>query len=236
MALASLAGALLIAIVIYSVSHPSHPEIPKVVIGGSDDVYYSHEATAADAQALGQALEHTGFFNGRGTGVLLSKSASGTIISFTVNEGAWDHPQTISSFEEIARRVASSIGGFPLEVRLCDSKWGVHRQLAVGRVLAGAKDEVYYYGSATQAQADALGRALKSAGYLADKGASVVLSKDDATTSIGFVLGNGAWNDPATITAFETLTRKIAPSIGGLPIDLRLMSPEMEIKREANVR
>lgn len=228
-ALPCAAGAVLIGIAVYSGLHQSNNAIPKVVVGG-DDVYYTHAATAAEARTLGEALQHTGFFSGTGAGVLLSKGSAGTIVSFVLNEGAWDHAATVFSFEEIGRRVASSVGGFPIEVRLCDVKWGVHKQVAVGRVAAGSHDEVYYYASATAAQAEGLGRALQGAGYFIDSGASVVLSKD-GVTSIGFVLGNGAWNDARTIAGFEALVRQVAPSVGGAPVDLHLLSPEMEIEK-----
>ena len=230
--LACIAGAALVAIVVYSATHPtSHEGISKVAIGPSDNVYYTHAATSGDAQALGQALQRSGFFNGSGASVLLSKGTSGTIVSFVLNEGTWDHPITVFSFEEIARRAADAMGGFPIHVRFCDTKWGVHKEAIVGRALIGTKDEVYYYGSATENEAEALGRALKQAGYFVDAGASVVLSKDNVRY-IGFVLGNGAWNQPGTVAGFETLARKVAPSIGGLPVNLQLLSPEMEIEKE----
>ncbi len=90
---------------------------------------------------------------------------------------------------------------------------------------------MYYYGSATAPEAEALGRALKSDGYLVDSGASVVLSKD-GVTSISFVVGDGAWEQPGTVSAFEGLVRKVAPSVGGLPIDLRLLNASMEVEKE----
>jgi hypothetical protein len=229
--LAAAAGVALVVILVYSASHTSNREVPKAIIGTNDAVYYSHAATKSDAELLGHALQVTGFFNNRGTSVLLSKGTSGTIVSFALNDGAWDHPGTVLSFEEIARRVAGSVGGFPIHARLCDSKWGVHKEVIVGKVTAGVRDEVYYYGSATAPEAEALGRALKSNGYLVDSGASVVLSKD-GVTSIAFVLGDGAWDRPGTVSAFEGLARKVAPSVGGLPIDLRLLNSSMEVEKE----
>jgi hypothetical protein len=229
--LAAVSGVVLAAIVFYSATHQSNRAVPKVIVGTNDAVYYSHAATKADAESLGHALQLTGFFNNRGTGVLLSKSTSGTIVSFALNDGAWDHPGTVLSFEEIGRRVAGSIGGFPIQVRLCDVKWGVHKEVVVGRVIAGVRDEVYYYGSATAPEAEALGRALQSNGYLVDSGASVMLSKD-GVTSISFVLGDGAWNRAGTVSAFEGLARKVAPSVGGLPVDLRLLNSSMEVEKE----
>jgi hypothetical protein len=229
--LAAAAGIALAVIVFYSVSHPSDRTLPKVIVGTNDAVYYSHAAAKADAESLGHALQLTGFFNNRGTSVLLSKGTSGTIVSFALKDGAWDHPETVRSFEEIGRRIAGSLGGYPIHVRLCDLKWGVHKEVAVGKIIAGVRDEVYYYGSATMPEAEALGRALQSNGYLVDSGASVVLSKD-GVTSISFVLGDGAWNRLGTVSAFEDLVRKVAPSVGGLPVNLRLLNSNMEIEKE----
>jgi hypothetical protein len=232
------AGATLAAIVIYSAANSSsHHRISNFPNGPSDHVYYTLATTNADAQALGQALKRTGFFNGRGHSVMLSKGTSGTIISFVLNDGAWDDPIALLTFEGIACRVAASIGGFPLQVRLCDAKWRVRKEAPVGRALVGTKDEVFYCGAATADEAEALGRALKKENYLVDAGASIVLSKDNVI-SIGFVLGiKGAWDMPQLVAAFETLARNVAPSVGGLPIDLQLLSTDMKIRKGvANLR
>lgn len=224
-------GAALVAIVVFSATHPANREAAKVTIQTRDAVYYSHAATKEDAEALGAALQMSGFLNDRGTSVMLSKGTSGTILSFGLSDGGWDHPMTVTSFEEIARRCANAIGGFPIHVRLCDSKWGVHKEVIVGKVEAGGKDEVYYYGSAAEAEAEALGRALQGAGYFTGAGASVTLTKDNGT-AIGFVLGDRAWDLQGTVTGFETMVRKVAPVVGGGPVNLRLLNEQMEIEKE----
>jgi hypothetical protein len=166
---------------------------------------------------------------------LLSKGTAGTIVSFVVNEGAWDHPATVYSFEEIGRRIAPVVGGFPIQLRLIDAERALRRELTVGRVAIGAKDEVYYFGSASEAEATALGHALQSARFLVDQGASVVLSKGDGT-GISFVLDEGAWERPDAVAGFERLVRQVAASVGGLPIRVRLLSPRMEPKKEWTVK
>jgi len=70
---------------------------------------------------------------------------------------------------------------------------------------------------------------------LKDLGVSVVIAKDGGT-AIGFVVGEGVWQQPQTVAEFERLARRVAPSIGGLPVRVRLLSPEMEIKKEVDVR
>lgn len=234
-------GLALIATLVAWSLHPSRrPPTPKVIIGTRDEVYYYRAATKEDAQALGQALVRIGFLNDRGTTVLLSKGTAGTVISFVVNAGAWDHPATVYSFEEIARRIAPAVGGFPLKVRLIDSARTLRKELTVGRVAIGARDEVYYFASTTEIAPDAiaaaaLGHALQTAGFFVDRGASVVLSQGDGT-GISFVLDEGAWERPEAAAGFERLVRQIAASVGGLPIQVRLLNPRMEPRKEWTVR
>jgi len=207
----------------------------KVIIGSKDEVYYSHAATKEEAQVLGQALKAIGFFGDRGTSVFLSKGSGGTVVSFVVIRGAWRDPDAVLNFEEIGRRVAPSVGGFPIKVRLMDAARSVLREMAVGRAIIGARDEIYYLGAATDADAEALGRALKSAGFLEDKGVSVVLAKGDST-AISFVVAEDVWERPETVAEFESLARRAAASVGGLPLVLRLLNPAMEVKREVAVQ
>jgi hypothetical protein len=214
--------------------HP-RPSIPKVVVGMKDEVYYTRGATIGDATALGHALENTGFFSDRGMSVLLSKNKGVTALSFVLGEGAWNHADTVAGFEEIGRRVATSIGGFPIEVHLVDSAWTVRKSVEVGKAIIGARDAVYYFGSATEGDARALGQALRDAGYLADLGVSVVVSKGDGA-AIGFVVGDGVWERPEAVAGFERLARRVAPSIGGLPIRVKLLNAEMETKKEMAVQ
>jgi hypothetical protein len=230
--LASGIGLALLATIAVWVLHPSgQARNLKIIAGTKDEVYYSHAATKEDAESLGQALKATGFFNDRGTTVLLSKGTAGTVVSFALNQDAWNRPDTVFSFEEIARRVAPSIGGFPVIVRLSDSVWSLRKQVVVGKAIIGARDEIYYFGSATEAEAKALGQALASEGFLVDAGASVVLSKDGGT-AISFVVGDGVWARPEAVAGFELLVRRVAASVGGLPIELRLLNSGMEIEKD----
>jgi len=96
-------------------------------------------------------------------------------------------------------------------------------------------DEFYYSGSATEKDARALGEALESKGYLADQGASVALEKGKNGTIITFAIRDGAWND-VDMSAIETACREVAPSVGGLPITLRLMTIRWEIKKERLIK
>ncbi|MGB9334026.1 MAG: hypothetical protein WCB14_03375 [Candidatus Acidiferrales bacterium] len=103
------------------------------------------------------------------------------------------------------------------------------------KLIVGSKDEVYYSGSATKQDAQALGEALKTVGYFQDKGFSVVLSKDKDGTAISFVVKEGVWDDAAMQAGFEQIGRQLAPSVGGLPIKVRLMDSSRATKKEIAV-
>src|ERR1700679_3109822 len=89
--LASGVGFALLATIVAWGLHPSRELVnSKVVIGARDQVYYSHAATKEDAESLGQALKGIGFFNDRGTTVLLSKGKAGARVSSALPGGRGD--------------------------------------------------------------------------------------------------------------------------------------------------
>jgi hypothetical protein len=227
-------GAALLAAIVSGVIAMHSSREPKVAIGKNDEVYYYRRATKEDALALGHALQGTGFFNDRGTSVLLWMGGGPTIVSFVMDDGAWDHPHAISNFTEIGRRIAMSVGGFPIQVRLIDSRRNTRKEMIVGKAIIGTKDVVYYFGAAVDADARALGSALRSAGYFTDQGVTVALLKGEGTV-ISFVVQQGLWNQPAAIATLDRLVRQIAPSVGGLPVDLRLLDRDMAIRKEVTV-
>jgi hypothetical protein len=208
---------------------------PKVVIGKHDEIYYYRRATREDALALGHALQSTGFFNDRGTSVLLWMGGGPTIVSFIVSDGAWDRPNTISNYTEIGRRVAASVGGFPIQVHLVDAGRVVRKKMNVGKTVIGAKDVVYYFGDATDLEARTLGEALRSTGYFTDKGVSVSVLNGEGTV-LSFVVQDGLWDSPAALATLDRLVRQVAPAAGGLPIKLRMLDRNMAVKQELMVQ
>ena len=114
------------------------------------------------------------------------------------------------------------------------------------KVVIGTKDEVYYTGKATEAEALALGNALKANGYFQDKGTSVFLNKEQQgsstanstgamNTSISMVVQEGAWDDPAILTKEEEVVREAANTVGGLPIHVRVIDANEVVHRQGVV-
>jgi hypothetical protein len=122
---------------------------PKIVYGINDEIYFTERATSEDAKVLAQALRKIGYFHDRGNTVVLAKGDEGTIVSFVLVEGAWSRADAAGSFEEIGRRIAPAVGGFPILVRLIDSARVTKKELTIGKSVIGTRDEVYYFGSAT---------------------------------------------------------------------------------------
>ena len=100
------------------------------------------------------------------------------------------------------------------------------------KVTIGTKDQVIYSGQATKDQATALGNALKVADYFQDRGVTVLLSKGSNGTVISYVVLDGVWDKPDMVSDFETLTRGVASTVGGLPINIQLMNLTQTVEKE----
>jgi hypothetical protein len=157
------------------------------------------------------------------------------VVSFVVDADACEHPHVVSNFTEIGRRIAMSVGGFPIQVHLVDAGRNIRRKMNVGKLTIGTKDVAYYFGDANNGDASALGEALRTAGYFTGQGATVALLKGEGTV-ISFVVQDGFWNEPAVTATLQRLVRQIAPAVGGLPIEVRLLDRNMDIKQTAAVR
>jgi hypothetical protein len=204
----------------------------KLLIGTTDQVIYSGIATKADAAALGNVLKSNDYFQDRGASVLLNEGFGSRTISFVVQDGVWNQAGMLSSFEELAREVAPTVGGLPVQVHLVDSTGNVEATSTVGEVSFDGGDRVYYAGSATKAHAQALGRWFKSKGFFRGKGVNVFLTRHDDGTTLAFVIADGVWNNPNKVSNFEAIVRDIAPMVGGLPIDMHLVNTQLELKKD----
>jgi hypothetical protein len=103
------------------------------------------------------------------------------------------------------------------------------------RLVVGTKDEVYFMGTATKEDAQALGEALKKAGFFQDHGVTVILSKDQDGTAVSFVVKDGIWDDASMVAGFQELGRGLAPAVGGFPIKVRLINNLKQTKKEIDL-
>ena len=203
-----------------------------IVIGTKDQVIYSGLANRAEATSLGNVLKSDEYFLDRGSSVLLDKGFGSTTISFAVQDGIWNQEGTLSSFEELTREVAPAVGGLPIEVNLIDTSGNVEATSTVGEVGFGGSNGIYYEGSATKHEAQALGQQLESMGFFRRNGANVFLTRHDDGTTLAFVVVGEAWNNPTKVSSLEAIVREVAPTVGGLPINLRLVDTQLQVKKD----
>ena len=104
------------------------------------------------------------------------------------------------------------------------------------RLVVGTKDEIYYSGTATEAEAKSLGQGLLDDHYFTDKGYSVGLIKNSSGTTVSFVVADKTWDNAQMVEAFKTIVRDNASHVGGLPIKLKLMNTETDVKKEVDVK
>jgi len=203
-----------------------------VTVGTKDQVFYLGAATKADAAALGNALKGDSYFQNRGVTVLLEKGNGGTTISFVVQNGAWNQPGVLSSFEQIAWQAAAAVGGYPVQVHLVNRDREVEKTSTVGEAAFDGGDAVFYEGNGTQAQAQALGQQLKALGFFRGNGANVFVTEHDDGTTLTFVVAETAWDDPDAVKDFEEIAREVAPAIGGLPLHMQLDDSTLTVKKD----
>jgi hypothetical protein len=94
---------------------------------------------------------------------------------------------------------------------------------------------VYYEGYSTLADGQALAQKLQSVGFFVGKGYNVFLKKHTSGTTLAFVVVDGAWNDASNVTYFENLTRSVAPTIGGFPIDMRIVNSTIVVEKDETI-
>jgi hypothetical protein len=205
----------------------------KVMIGTKDDVRYSGTATEAEAKALGESLKTQSYLQDQGATVVLAKAADGATVSFVVQDGVWDSDDNYPVFEHMVRTAAPAVGGYPIKLQFLNTKLEVKKEMVVHPYLTvGANDVIGYSGTATEQEAKALGEQLKSIGYLQDHGTTVLLSKGAGGTVVGFVVKDGSWNDEDTVAKFEENGHSVAPSVGGVPIKVRMLNTVLRKQKE----
>jgi hypothetical protein len=205
-------------------------------IGDKDEIRYSGSVSRQQAQALAGRLKEIGYFTNRGAEVLLKNDNAGRQVSFVVQDGAWDEPETLASFEEIGRAIAPSVGGFPLKIELMNTGLTVKTDSVLGKLTYAGEDTLYYSGSATDADAKSVGNSLKSARIFTGQSTVVFLSKHLFETAISFVVKDGTWDDPSQVRIFERIVRQVAGSAGELPIRLRLLNTSLQLQKEIIVQ
>ena len=98
------------------------------------------------------------------------------------------------------------------------------------------KESVNYSGNATEADAKALGEALKADGYLSGKNeVDVLLKKSDKDGTVVSFVGEWNWTDEKVVSAFQQIGADIAAKGLGKPLTIRLLDTHLNSKNEIKV-
>jgi len=150
----------------------------------------------------------------------------------------WNDPRIVAAYTETGIHIAPLVGGPPIRILLLTDTGEVKRTIpVVSRELTiGTRDRVWYSGTATQKDAEALGDALKVNGLFRDNGLIVALSKNAGGTQLSFVIGSEGALDPRVAAVFQVLGRRVAPSVGGLPVTVNIVDPTLQVKASFSVK
>jgi hypothetical protein len=131
----ALAGVGLIVAVVFGLSFflPTYQYGQRIDFGSNCEVYYSGEATKADAQRLGAILTEEGYFEASEAASVRIERArgQGLTISFVVIEGAWNDLDNLRFFEQLGRTIADAGLGRPLTISLCNEYFEMQESLFV---------------------------------------------------------------------------------------------------------
>ena len=197
---------------------------------------------------MAQMLVKIGFFRVPGLTVLLQKEAHSSSLSLPLKgsgtstpgsqrentPAAWNDIQYLAALTFIGPQLASAAGGVPFAIRLVDAQGDLKKEIGIHttEVALGARDRVSYSGEATAKDATALANALRTAGFFKNLGALVFLSRQNNRPQISFFMSEGSWNDPRSVSYLEDISRRVAPALGGPPLDVRLIDKNLQTRRE----
>jgi rhomboid protease GluP len=110
-----------------------------------------------------------------------------------------------------------------------------YRAIYSPSVKAGG-NSVFYSGTASSQDAEALGKALIQAGFFQSDGGEAVLTKGSQGTDIYIIVREGVWNDPEIAPALDRLGHVTADAVGGTPATLHLLNGKLEDKKDLHIR
>ena len=94
----------------------------SVSFGHDQDVQYADGATTADARLVGSYLMQKGFFsaNGEGKTDRVERTRGDVVVSFVIQDGAWNQAMVQLAFTEVRKELADTFPGQQVTVHLCD--------------------------------------------------------------------------------------------------------------------
>ena len=85
-----------------------------------DSVYFSGDATQADAKFLAQALQDAGWFDGSGNTATIESRKNRYTIGLPVAAESWNDPESVEWARSLAEVLADERFGRPMTIQFCD--------------------------------------------------------------------------------------------------------------------
>jgi rhomboid protease GluP len=95
----------------------------------------------------------------------------------------------------------------------------------------GDKGSVIYAGSATKGDAQNLVQALDQIDDFKESGLDLILAKRNGQTDLSFMVNETAFSNADVAATIEHATRRVADSVGGLPITVHLVDGELHDRK-----
>jgi hypothetical protein len=127
---AALGAAMLVVVVVVTVGYIELAIPPSVSYGAHHEVQYTRRASEADAKIVGDYLRDAGLFAAdHGVTVRVSHEHGALVVSFVMNDDAWDSAEVISEFTSLRAQLAPLFPSDKVVIALCDDGFDVHRTI-----------------------------------------------------------------------------------------------------------
>lgn len=213
----------------------------KLTFAENNDLYYTENVTAKEAQALGDYLVKQSFFTNGGDGITIQLNKATDIYEFrmVVVEGAEKDQDTLDSMKLFANEISQDVfNGKSLNIHLCDDtlttlkvvepyNYGV-------KLNFGENNELYYTENVTVEEAQSLGDYLVSAEFFADDGnaRTIQLNKTGSTYEFRMIVKKGIETDNDVVDSMKFLAKDLSENVfNNQAVDIHLCNDILETLR-----
>lgn len=213
----------------------------KLTFAENNDLYYTENVTAEEAQALGDYLVEQTFFTSGGNGITIQLNKATDIYEFrmVVIENAEKDQDTLDSMKLFANELSQDVfGGKSLNIHLCDDTLTT---LAVvvpenygTKLNFGENNELYYTENVTVEEAQTLGDYLVETEFFADDGnaRTIQLNKTGSTYEFRMIVKKGLETDTDVVDTMKFLAQNLSENVfNNQTVDIHLCNDTLETLR-----
>jgi predicted transcriptional regulator len=194
----------------------------ELTFAGNNELYYTENVTAEEAQALGEYLVKEEFFTNDGTGISIQLNNTADIYEFrmVVIEGIEEDQDVIDSMKIFAYELSQDVfNGANLNIHLCDdtlTTLKVVEPIDYGTKLTFAENnELYYTENVTVEEAQALGEYLVKEEFFTNDGTGISIQLNKAADVYQFcmIVNEGVEEDQDTIDSMKVFSYELSQDV-----------------------